>query len=219
MWSCSPDDALVRQATSLQPGRALDLGCGPGAEAIWLAQRGWQVVAADTTDDALEQAARHVAEARVTGRVECQRHDLSSTFPDGSFDLVQVRLSVNAPGGRVLRAAASAVAPGGVLIVIGHARWPSWEHPPLLQEGWADHKTVLDALDLPAGSWDVQLLEVHQRCLPDPEGRLTTQVDSTLRVKRAPLRWPANREGGRDGTKGLRDTRHMIGSPASGRPR
>jgi SAM-dependent methyltransferase len=193
MWNGSPDEALVRQATNLPPGRALDLGCGPGADAIWLGQRGWRVVATDASQEALDQTGRHAAWARVAERIACQHHNPAVSFPDGTFDLVHARLfrlPTGSSGGRVLRAAASAVAHGGVLLVTGRAEHESWDRHAWLHEDWPDHKAVLGALDLPAGFWDVQLLDVHQHSLRWRGGQPITRVDSTLRMMRRHIARP-----------------------------
>jgi SAM-dependent methyltransferase len=126
-WSGRPNASLVEEVEGLAPGTALDLGCGQGGDAIWLAAQGWTVTAADISATALEIAARHAAEAGVG--VEWQRHDLAVSQPAGTFDLVTASFlhsEVELPRGRILRAAAEAVAPGGTLLVVGHA--PSAEH-------------------------------------------------------------------------------------------
>src|SRR4051794_25845689 len=89
IWSGNPNVALVAEIAGLPPGRALDLGCGEGADAVWLARQGWQVTAADISPVALVRAAEHAADAGVT--VDFQHHDLSQTFPDGTYDLVSAQ--------------------------------------------------------------------------------------------------------------------------------
>jgi len=128
MWSGRPNPTLVRRVEELAPGDALDLGCGEGADAIWLAGRGWRVTAADVSRTALERAARHAAEAGVPdGRIDWQWHDLAESFPAGSYDLVSAQFlhaPLEFPRERVLRRAAEAVRPGGSLLVVGHADTP-----------------------------------------------------------------------------------------------
>jgi SAM-dependent methyltransferase len=127
IWSGNPNTVLVREVTGLEPGRALDLGCGEGADAIWLAQQGWRVTATDISGVALDRAARHAVAAGVADRVDWQRHDLGASFPDGAFDLVSAQFLHSLgdmPREKILRTAASAVAPAGVLLVVGHAGPP-----------------------------------------------------------------------------------------------
>ncbi|HEX4816102.1 MAG TPA: FAD-dependent oxidoreductase, partial [Nonomuraea sp.] len=83
VWSGNVNVALVREAADLTPGRALDLGCGEGADSIWLAGRGWRVTATDISRTALARAARRAEAAGVADRVEWQRHDLGTSFPEG----------------------------------------------------------------------------------------------------------------------------------------
>ncbi len=72
VWSGNPNPQLVAEVAGLAPGRALDVGCGEGADAIWLARRGWDVVATDISGVALERAAQHVRDidAAPSSRIE-----------------------------------------------------------------------------------------------------------------------------------------------------
>jgi chemotaxis protein methyltransferase CheR len=86
-----PNARLVEVASELRPGRALDLGCGEGADALWLAEQGWQVVAVDVSATALQRAAADARERDLLAGIDFQRHDLSDSFPSGTFDLVSVQ--------------------------------------------------------------------------------------------------------------------------------
>ena len=88
VWSGRPNPILVEVVGGLRPGTALDLGCGEGGDAIWLAQRGWRVIAVDVSFTALDRAATDAATAGVADRIEFRRHDLALSFPPGTFDLV-----------------------------------------------------------------------------------------------------------------------------------
>ncbi|WP_299964410.1 methyltransferase domain-containing protein [uncultured Roseobacter sp.] len=83
-----PSAMLERFATDRTPGRALDLGCAKGDDAIWLAQQDWDVVAVDIAQAALDIAAANAAESGVSDRISFARHDLAMSFPDGRFDLI-----------------------------------------------------------------------------------------------------------------------------------
>jgi SAM-dependent methyltransferase len=129
-WSGRPNTSLVAEAGDLQPGRALDIGCGQGGDAIWLAQRGWTVTAVDVSARALATATDHAQAAGVGDRIAWERRDAGASLPQGPFDLVTtsyLHSPVEIPRRDILRAAAGVVAPGGTLLVIGHA--PSDEHP------------------------------------------------------------------------------------------
>src|SRR5205814_628062 len=94
IWSGRPNPQLVAEATGLTPGRALDVGCGEGADAVWLAQRGWTVTAVDISTTALERAAAHAADAgsQVAERITWTHADLRDHRPtEGAFDLVSAQ--------------------------------------------------------------------------------------------------------------------------------
>ncbi|WP_322942143.1 class I SAM-dependent methyltransferase [Actinacidiphila yeochonensis] len=116
IWSGRPNAALLREAEGLAPGRALDLGCGEGADAIWLARQGWKVVASDISAVALERAREHAAESEVADQVDFQRHDFAESFPAGAYELVSAHFlhaPHDMPRDSILRRAADAVAPAG----------------------------------------------------------------------------------------------------------
>ncbi|WP_405941683.1 class I SAM-dependent methyltransferase [Streptomyces sp. NBC_00207] len=187
IWSGNPNAVLVREVQDLSPGRALDLGCGEGADAVWLARRGWRVTGADISKVALGRAAEHAAEAGVDELVEWQRHDFTESFPDGEFDLVSACFLHNYgdfPRARVLRTAAAAVAPGGVLLVVGHAGGPSWDPDRHAEIGFPTPDEVLAQLELAEGAWEVLLAEEHVQALDGPDGRPGTRPDNVVKVRR-----------------------------------
>lgn len=189
VWSGRPNPLLVREVTPLTSGTALDLGCGEGGDAIWLAAQGWQVTAVDISATAMRRGADHARDAGVAEWIRWERHDLSRSFPEGSFDLVSAQFlhsPVAADGERdgILRRAAAAVAPGGVLLVVGHAGWPSWQEEPPFDHHFQTTSEVLDALDLEPQRWVVELEEVVSRDFPDPDGRPGHREDNVLRVRR-----------------------------------
>lgn len=119
-----PNGHLMAEIGELSPGRALDAGCGHGAEALWLAAHGWQVTAVDFSAAALAHG-RSMAEAagaEVAGRIEWIEGDLATwTVEPARFDLV-VCLYVHMGSSvrdMVVRMA-SGVAPGGTLFLVGH---------------------------------------------------------------------------------------------------
>ncbi|MFE6779939.1 class I SAM-dependent methyltransferase [Streptomyces sp. NPDC057702] len=189
LFSGEPNAALPRETSELAPGRALDLGCGEGADAIWLARRGWRVTATDVSATALRRAATDAATAGVGDRIDWQRHDLAHSFPEGAFDLVCAHFlhsPVELPRGRVLRTAAEAVAPGGTLLVVGHAGWPSWETDPDPSVTFPTPDDVLADLALPRAHWRVVTSTTYERHLTGPDGRPASRLDNTLRLRRLP---------------------------------
>ncbi|MFJ4655446.1 class I SAM-dependent methyltransferase [Nocardia sp. NPDC088792] len=119
LFSGNVNGVLVSEAADLPPGQALDIGCGEGADARWLAGRGWQVTAIDISEVALRRAAA----AGGDGRVAWMRADLTVTPPPaGAFDLVSA-LYFPLPrqrDHRALRGLLAAVARGGTLLFAGH---------------------------------------------------------------------------------------------------
>jgi SAM-dependent methyltransferase len=91
VWSGRVNVRLAEVVSPLEAGHALDLGCGEGADACWLAERGWTVVAVDVSDTALQRAAAAAEAQGLTERIQFVQHDLSHSFPDGSFDLVSAQ--------------------------------------------------------------------------------------------------------------------------------
>ncbi|MEV7724128.1 class I SAM-dependent methyltransferase [Streptomyces sp. NPDC087917] len=188
IWSGEANAALVREASDLEPGRALDLGCGEGGDSVWLARRGWRVTATDISEVALERTAEHAAGAGVGDLVECEHHDLTATFPRGEFDLVSacfLHSYGDFPRDRILRTAASAVAPGGVLLVVGHGGWAPWQED-RPQAHFPTPDEVLAQLELPEGTWEVLLAEEHERVQNMPDGTPGTRTDNALKVRRLP---------------------------------
>jgi SAM-dependent methyltransferase len=120
-WGREPNRFLVEEVRDLAPGRALDIACGQGRNAVWLASMGWSVTGVDWSEVGID-GARRLAE-RTGVDVEWVVADLTSWKPDpGAYDLVVVVYLQPPPELRALawRLAASAAAPGGRLIVIGH---------------------------------------------------------------------------------------------------
>lgn len=181
------NESLQHEAADLPPATALDLGCAEGADAIWLARRGWQVTGVDVSGVALKRAAEHAARAGVAERISWQQHDLAVSFPDGEFDLVSAQFLhsyLELPRERILRAAAAAVAPGGVLLIVGHGGAPSWEPDAEIHAGLPAPMQVLAGLHLPEHGWTVVRSAEYLRELTGPDGRPATRPDNVLMLRR-----------------------------------
>src|SRR5690606_22825842 len=83
-----PNARLVETVTNLPPGDVLDLGCGDGGDALWLARRGWHVTAVDISAVAVERLDVLARSQGLGDRVIAVRHDLHESFPQGGFDLI-----------------------------------------------------------------------------------------------------------------------------------
>ena len=121
MWSGRPNGRFVAEVEELSPGHALDVGCGEGADAIWLAQRGWTVTAIDVSEVAVTRARAAAEAADVT--VEWVSGDaLATPFPPGSFDLVSIQYPAlpKASGEAAVQALLASIRSGGVLLAVYH---------------------------------------------------------------------------------------------------
>jgi SAM-dependent methyltransferase len=187
IWSGQPNRQLVAEAASLPPGRALDAGSGEGADALWLAERGWRVTAVDVSPVALARAAAHAAERgdEVASRIAWEHADVRTWSPQlAAYDLVSAQFLHPAPDVRpqVVRRLAAAVAPGGVLLYVGHdpsdLEVAAHGRPELLAA--VSDITQLLARDV----WDVEVAEPRPRPGTHRDGRAVTLHDAVVRASR-----------------------------------
>jgi SAM-dependent methyltransferase len=187
VWSGRPNPVLVEVAGTLPAGTALDLGCGEGGDAVWLAGLGWRVTAVDVSATALGRATIAAASAGVEDNIDFRRHDLARAFPTGTFDLVSAQYlqsPLEFPRDRVLRAAARAVAPGGLLLIV--------EHGPVRHRASKAHSHVLSpepeetlaTLDLIPGRWRAERLGSPERRATGPNRQPVTATDNVVAVRR-----------------------------------
>jgi SAM-dependent methyltransferase len=189
LWSGNPNKYLVSEVSGLSPGAALDVGCGEGADAIWLAQQGWQVTGVDISTVALDRARAHAAEAgpETAGRIGWQQADVFAAVPEADrYDLVSAQYlhPPSAVREKLFRGLAAAVQPGGSLLIVAH-------HP-------SDLQTTIPRPNLPdlfftgdelagllgPGGWDIVTNTAPGRTAQDPEGRTVTIHDTVFRAVR-----------------------------------
>ncbi len=185
VWSGAPNGTLVVEADALPVGRALDVGCGEGADAIWLAGRGWQVTAVDISRVALDRAAS-VAGAGV--EVRWLVADIADGPPAGEvFDLVSAQyLAIrHTDDDAGIRGLMAAVGPGGTLLVVGHGEPSDHEAHEAHDHGGPSHDGWVQPADVAARLDDGWLIEVHEiRPRPSaPAGSRHTD-DVVLRARR-----------------------------------
>ena len=184
IWSGNPNPQLVAEVSALTPGTALDVGCGEGGDVIWLARQGWRVTGADFSAAGLARAARHAQEAGVADRTDWWQVD-ARTFSAGgrSYDLVTTHFLHPPDGGMVEVAGrlAEAVAPGGHLLVVGHA--PSGV---FTQLSASHHRAMFVAADLLPGLPEgFEVLVVEQRPRTAVRDGVSVDIhDSTLLARR-----------------------------------
>jgi SAM-dependent methyltransferase len=183
IWSGRVNVQLAAIVAELKPGRALDLGCGEGGDAVWLAERGWQVVAVDVSETALARAAKEAESRGVLDRIDFQHHDLSDSFPEGSFDLASAQFlhsTVRLERPAILRNAARAIAGGGLLIIVDHAAPPPFGKKIPHDHPFPSAEEVLAELDLPAAEWARVRVDVVDRVGTDPDGEPFTWRDNVM---------------------------------------
>ncbi|MDT0308954.1 class I SAM-dependent methyltransferase [Streptomyces sp. DSM 44917] len=183
LFSGGVNGVLVAEAGGLVPGRALDVGCGEGGDALWLARRGWRVVGVDVSATALERAA--AAGEDVADRVEWRRADVKEARPEErAFDLVSAQyLPLEREDGHAaLRGLLEAVAPGGTLLFVGHdlAGLPPREE---LGVDPLDYYQPGEVAGLLGEDWAVEVDETRPRTAKAPAGTRHTH-DTVLRARR-----------------------------------
>ena len=201
MWSGRPNRTVVDLVSELEPGRALDLGCGEGADTIWLAQRGWDVTGVDISATAIRRGRTAAAEAGVTARFVSV--DLSETDAAGEYDLVTASFfhsPVALDRSGALRRAAARVACGGRLLIVSHAGPPSWAAPGH-GEGhvFLTAAEELAALGLDDRKWTIEISETRSRDITAPDGTPALIDDTVVMVRRTCT----------DGTEGPRREMHV----------
>ena len=184
LWSGAPNGALVAEVAGLTPGRVLDVGCGEGADAVWLALGGWDVTALEVSGLALQRAVRHARDAGATvswvhaGLVEAD-------LPAGSFDLVSAQYPalLRTPDAAAEHALLSAVAPGGVLLLVHHAGMDT-DHGHDTEFDPADYIWPSMVAALLDDDWDVEVDEQRPRIAPDGGAGAHHADDVVLRARR-----------------------------------
>ncbi len=180
IWSGNPNSHLVTTVADLPPGDALDVGAGEGADAVWLASRGWKVTGVDISGVALEKAAAQAGEAGVD--VAWERADLQHWDPaPRQYDLVSVQfMQFPQPILDALhRRLAAAVRPGGTLLIVGHHPDDD-EHHQLRRLMFTAQEA---AAPLDPAEWDVTLTS-PPRAATDRDGNAVTFRDAVVRAVR-----------------------------------
>jgi 2-polyprenyl-3-methyl-5-hydroxy-6-metoxy-1,4-benzoquinol methylase len=184
IWSGNPNAQLVAEVSGLIPGTALDIGCGEGGDVIRLARQGWRVTGADFSANGLARAARHAEQAGVADQTDWWQVD-ARTFAaeERSYDLVTTHFLHPPDEGMVdvTTRLAGAVAPGGHLLVVGHAPSEAFTHLT------ASHRRAMFLADelLPGLPDGFEALVVEQRARTVTRNRTTIDVhDSTLFARR-----------------------------------
>ena len=184
IWTAEPNRFLAAEVAGLPPGRALDLACGEGRNAVWLAEHGWQVTGVDFSQVGLDKAERLAQERGVSVRWQLA-DGIDYVPPPGGFDLVAILYLHLDPAKtrKVLRRAAAALARGGTLLVVGH-------DPTNIEDGYGgpQNPAILMAPDEIAAALDDLEIERADRVRrPVPSaGEGVDAIDALVRAVRSP---------------------------------
>ena len=177
-----PNAHLIAELAGLRPARALDAGCGHGAEALWLAAHGWHVTAVDFSASALAHA-RSMADVlgpEIGSRATWVEGDLAVWTPHpGHYDLV-VCLYVHIAGsvGEMVQRMASGVAPGGTLLLVGHRPIDPATGKPTAAASQVQISVEAGVAALGANEWELVVAEERPRAIAG------TGVDAVIRARR-----------------------------------
>lgn len=182
-----PNARLTETITGLPPGDVLDLGCGNGGDALWLADRGWRVTAADISLVAVGRLAALARSRGLEERLTTMRLDLREFFPPGEFDLIcahYLHTPFDLDRAAVLRSAAHALRPGGRLLIVDHGSTAPWSWNQDSDVRYPSAREVADELDLDPATWTVTRAEASPRIARGPGGRTAEVTDHVLLIRR-----------------------------------
>ncbi|WP_331767109.1 class I SAM-dependent methyltransferase [Embleya sp. NBC_00896] len=182
-----PNDRLVETVTALPPGDALDLGCGGGGDALWLASRGWRVTALDVSAVATTRLARQARSRGLSDRITARQHDASASLPGLRFDLVTAHY-FHTPYAQdrtaILRSAAHLLRPGGRLLVVDHGSTAPWSWNQDADLRYPTPQEVAAPMCLSPAEWTVERADTPRRMAVGPDGRTAEVVDHVLLIRR-----------------------------------
>ncbi|MDY0910685.1 bifunctional NAD(P)/FAD-dependent oxidoreductase/class I SAM-dependent methyltransferase [Microbacterium sp. CFBP9034] len=191
VWSGRPNITLVDVVATLSPGRSLDLGCGEGADTIWLATQGWDATGLDISPTAVRRAEiAAVAAGLDPSRVRFVAADLAEWDDGGTYDLVTASflhspVALDRVG--ALRRAAERVAPGGRLLIVSHGAPPPWA-PAGHGRGHAFPTAAEEIADLGLADaeWITERAELRSREAVAPDGTRAELDDTVVQLRRRP---------------------------------
>ncbi|RLV56247.1 methyltransferase domain-containing protein [Aeromicrobium phragmitis] len=199
VWSGRVNPTMADVVAELTPGEALELGCGEGGDAVWLAEQGWQVTAVDISPTAVARGAQGAQQRGVADRITWIAHDLASWQPEGAFDLVTASFfhsTVELPRTEILQRAAAQIRPGGHLLVVSHVfendddipPW-AWRREPAADDHAKEPTLLTPAeeiaeLALHPAHWAIVVEEIRRREAVGPDGQTAKVKDGVVLLRR-----------------------------------
>lgn len=184
VWSGKVNETLSLYVSELKPGRALDLGCGEGGDAIWLAENGWNVLAADISQVALDRTEAIAKQKGFDRKIMCEIHDFEHSFPEGKYDLVSAQFlqsPIEIDRTKVLKLAANAVGKKGILLIADHGEAPPWsDHG---DREFPSAKETLESIELDELAWEQLTVGSFERDATSPDGEPAVLLDNIIMLK------------------------------------
>jgi SAM-dependent methyltransferase len=190
VWSGRVNKVVADVVAELEPGRALDLGCGEGGDAIWLARHGWHVTGVDVSTTAIARGAAAAQAAGVADRITWLATDLASWSEEGAaqrYDLVTASFfhsPLEFPRVDILRRAAGLLARGGHLLILSHGAMPPWSAHAHEEHHFPGPVEEVENLGLPESEFEVRLAETRSREATGPDGQRATLDDVVVLLRR-----------------------------------
>jgi len=179
-----PHPALAAEVAGLHPGTAVDAGSGEGAEAFWLAARGWDVTAVDISAHAVQRAATRFPSDAGAGSLSWVEADLTAWEPDRRFDLVTTFYAHPAiPQHAFYERISRWVNRGGTLLIVGHQDDERHGHGHTHPENAVTEPERVRALLDPA-DWVVRTAEIRERVVASRNGAQIALRDVVVRAER-----------------------------------
>ncbi|WNO70469.1 MULTISPECIES: class I SAM-dependent methyltransferase [unclassified Streptomyces] len=182
-----PNARLTETVTGRLPGDALDLGCGDGGDALWLARHGWHITAVDIAAVAVERLAGLARSRGLGDRIVAERRDLQDSFPQGAYDLIcahYLQTPFALDRATVLRTAAHALRVGGHLLVVDHGSAAPWSWNQDADVRYPTPQEVAAGMDLDPATWTIERADTPRRIASGPGGQTAEVIDHVLLIRR-----------------------------------
>jgi len=181
-----PTTVLEKFVKDRPVGHALELGCGKGDDAVWLAKQGWFVTALDISQAAIDIARKNAERNNVAEKINFKVCDLTKDFPEGDYDLVTAQFLESPfefPRERILNHAAKHVCAAGMLLVTTHGSVPPWSETQW-ETDFPTPEEALVALNLDLTDWTRIFVENFSRIGQKPGSKPGKLIDTVIALER-----------------------------------